>query len=140
MAELVERISEIEGLRWIKLHYAYPSGFPVELLKVMRERQNVCKYLDIALQHGSDHVLQLMRRGITRKKTTELIQKIRQEVPGIFLRTTLMTGHPGETEEDFEELCEFVQEMKFERWVCSLILMKRIPIVINITRMMFLKR
>lgn len=115
LAELVERLSEIEGLAWIKLHYAYPAGFPTELLRVMRERPNVCKYLDIALQHCSDHMLQLMRRGITKKQTVELIRRIRREVPGIYLRTTLMTGHPGETEEDFEELCAFVREMKFER-------------------------
>lgn len=115
LAELVERISEIDGLIWIKLHYAYPAGFPEDLLRVMRERHNVCKYLDIALQHCSDHMLKQMRRGITKQQTTELIRKIRQEVPGIFIRTTLMTGHPGETQEDFEELCEFVREMKFER-------------------------
>lgn len=115
LAELVERLSEIKGLEWIKLHYAYPAGFPLELLRVMRERPNVCKYLDIALQHCSDHMLQLMRRGITKQQTEELIRRIRQEVPGIYLRTTLMTGHPGETEEDFKELCEFVREMKFDR-------------------------
>lgn len=91
------------------------AGFPLELLTVMRERPNVCKYLDIALQHCSDHMLQQMRRGISKKQTIELIRKIRQEVPGIFIRTTLMTGHPGETAEDFEELCEFVREMRFER-------------------------
>jgi len=115
LAELIEQMSAIEGLRWIKLHYAYPAGFPAELLKVMREHANVCKYLDIALQHCSDHMLKLMRRGITRQQTIDLIRKIRQEVPGIFIRTTLMTGHPGETPGDFEELCEFVREMKFER-------------------------
>lgn len=115
LAELVERMADIEGLEWIRLHYAYPAGFPLELLRVMRERPNVCKYLDIALQHCSDHMLNLMRRGITKQQTQELIRKIRQEVPGICLRTTLMTGHPGETEEDFRELCDFVREMKFER-------------------------
>lgn len=115
LAELIGRLSEIEGLEWIKLHYAYPAGFPLELLQVMRERPNVCKYLDIALQHCSDHMLQLMRRGIDKQQTTDLIRKIRHEVPGIFLRTTLMTGHPGETEADFDELYEFVREMKFER-------------------------
>ena len=115
LAELIGRIADIEGLEWIKLHYAYPAGFPLELLTVMRERPNVCKYLDIALQHCSDHMLQQMRRGISKKQTIELIRKIRQEVPGIFIRTTLMTGHPGETAEDFEELCEFVREMRFER-------------------------
>lgn len=115
LAELIGHLSEIEGLEWIKLHYAYPAGFPLELLQVMRERPNVCKYLDIALQHCSDHMLQLMRRGIDKQQTTDLIRKIRHEVPGIFLRTTLMTGHPGETEADFDELYEFVREMKFER-------------------------
>lgn len=115
LAELVGRIADIPGVEWIKLHYAYPAGFPEELLAVMRERPNVCKYLDIALQHGSDHVLQLMRRGVTRRQIVDLIHKIRREVPGIYLRTTLMTGHPGETEEDFHELCDFVREMQFER-------------------------
>jgi len=115
LAELIERISDIPGVEWIKLHYAYPAAFPVEILKVMRERDNVCKYLDIALQHCSDRMLKIMRRGIDKQKTIGLIEKIREEVPGIFLRTTLMTGHPGETEKDFGELCEFVERMKFER-------------------------
>lgn len=115
LAELIERISDIPGVEWIKLHYAYPSGFPFGILKVMRERDNVCKYLDIALQHCSDRMLGLMRRGMDKAQTMQLVGKIRQEVPGIFLRTTLMTGHPGETEKDFEELCEFVEQMKFER-------------------------
>ena len=115
LAELVGRIADIKGIEWIKLHYAYPAGFPVEVLKVMRERDNVCKYLDIALQHCSDNMLKKMRRGVTKQQMTELIRTIRREVPGIFIRTTLMTGHPGETEQDFEELCRFVEEMKFER-------------------------
>lgn len=115
LAELVEGMAGIPGVEWIKLHYAYPAGFPEELLAVMRERKNVCKYLDIALQHCSDPMLNAMRRGVTKKQITELIRKIRREVPGIFIRTTLMTGHPGETEEDFKELCAFVEEMKFER-------------------------
>lgn len=115
LAELISQLADIEGLEWIKLHYAYPAGFPEDLLTVMRERPNVCKYLDIALQHCSDHMLQQMRRGLNKKQTIELIRKIRQEVPGIFLRTTLMTGHPGETAVDFQELYDFVQEMKFER-------------------------
>lgn len=115
LAELVERMADLPGVEWIKLHYAYPSGFPMELLQVMREKKTVCKYLDIALQHCSDHMLGLMRRGINKEQTIRLVRKIREEVPGIFLRTTLMTGHPGETEEDFEELCRFVEEMKFER-------------------------
>ncbi len=115
LAELVDALADIPGVEWIKLHYAYPAGFPEELLPVMRNRKNICKYLDIALQHCSDRMLNVMRRGVTKKQITELIRKIRREVPGIFIRTTLMTGHPGETEEDFEELCEFVKEMKFER-------------------------
>lgn len=115
LAELIGKIADIQGIEWIKLHYAYPAGFPMELLQVMRERENVCKYLDIALQHCSDHMLQQMRRGITKQQTISLVAKIRQEVPGIFLRTTLMTGHPGETEADFKELYKFVGEMKFER-------------------------
>lgn len=115
LAELIERISDIPGVEWIKLHYAYPAAFPEEILKVMRERKNVCKYLDIALQHCSDHMLKMMRRGVDKQRIVELVGKIRSEVPGIFLRTTLMTGHPGETEADFAELCEFVERMKFER-------------------------
>ena len=115
LAELVDALADIPGVEWIKLHYAYPAGFPEEVLPVMRERKNICKYLYIALQHCSDHMLNVMRRGVTKKQITELIRKIRKEVPGIFIRTTLMTGHPGETEEDFGELCEFVREMKFER-------------------------
>ncbi|WP_302567537.1 30S ribosomal protein S12 methylthiotransferase RimO [Culturomica massiliensis] len=115
LAELISRMADIEGVVWIKLHYAYPAGFPVEILKVMRERENVCNYLDIALQHCSDSMLQIMRRGVSKEQTISLVNKIRKEVPGIFLRTTLMEGHPGETEKDFEELCAFVREMKFER-------------------------
>ena len=115
LAELVDRIADIPGIEWIKLHYAYPAGFPMELLTVMRERKNVCKYLDIALQHCSDHMLKMMRRGVTKQQTIDLINKIREEVPGIALRTTLMVGHPGETEEDYQELEDFVKTMKFER-------------------------
>ena len=115
LAELISRMADIEGVVWIKLHYAYPAGFPVEILKVMRERENVCNYLDIALQHCSDSMLQIMRRGVSKEQTISLVNKIRKEVPGIFLRPTLMAGHPGETEKDFEELCAFVREMKFER-------------------------
>lgn len=115
LAELVGKIADIEGVKWIRLHYAYPAGFPEDLLQVMRERPNVCKYLDIALQHCSDAMLKKMRRGITKEQTVALVRKIRQEVPGIFLRTTLMTGHPGETEDDFQQLCGFVKDMKFER-------------------------
>lgn len=115
LAELIDRMAGIEGVEWIKLHYAYPAGFPEEVLSVMRDHPNVCKYLDIALQHCSDHMLQVMRRGIQKEQMIGLIRKIRHEVPGISIRTTLMTGHPGENEEDFRELCEFVREMKFER-------------------------
>ena len=115
LAELIDRIADIKGIEWIKLHYAYPAGFPMEILPVMRERKNVCKYLDIALQHCSDHMLKQMRRGVTKQQTIDLIRKIREEVPGIALRTTLMVGHPGETEEDYRELIDFVETMKFER-------------------------
>lgn len=115
LAELVERISDIPGVEWIRLHYAYPARFPMDLLKVMRERKNVCKYLDIALQHSSDSMLNIMRRNITKEATVELLNKIRQEVPGIHLRTTLMVGHPGETEADFQDLVAFAKQMRFER-------------------------
>lgn len=115
IAELVERISEIKGVKWIRLHYAYPNQFPMELLKVMRERDNVCKYLDVALQHISDNMLDRMRRNTTKEETMELIERLRKEVPGITLRTTLMVGFPGETEEDFRELTEFVKWARFER-------------------------
>ena len=115
LPELVERLSDISGVEWIRLHYAYPTYFPFDLLRVMRERDNVCKYLDIALQHISDRMLKKMRRNTTREETYELIHKVRQEVPGIHLRTTLMVGHPGETEEDFDELTAFAEDMRFER-------------------------
>ncbi len=115
LPELVERISDIKGVEWIRLHYGYPSGFPYELLRVMRERDNVCKYLDIALQHISDPMLKKMRRNITKEETYALLERIREEVPGIHIRTTLMVGHPGETEHDFEELVEFVKKVRFER-------------------------
>ncbi|MPQ47091.1 30S ribosomal protein S12 methylthiotransferase RimO [Marinifilum sp. N1E240] len=115
LAELVEELSKIEELEWIKLHYAYPTQFPFGILKLMRENPKVCRYLDIALQHSSDNMLKLMRRGIDREKTIDLIKQIREEVPGITLRTTMLVGHPGETEADMEDLKSFVQEMKFER-------------------------
>ena len=115
IADLVRRISKIEGVEWIRLHYAYPAHFPMDLLPVIRDCNNVCKYLDIALQHISDNMLTKMRRNITKKETIELINTIRAEVPGIHLRTTMMVGHPGETESDFNELLSFVNEMKFER-------------------------
>ena len=115
LPELIERISEIPGVEWIRLHYAYPAHFPEELFRVMRERDNVCKYMDIALQHISDNMLQRMRRHVTKKETYRLIEQFRKEVPGIHLRTTLMVGHPGETEGDFEELKEFVRKVRFDR-------------------------
>ena len=115
LPELVERISDIPGVEWIRLHYAYPAQFPYDILRVMRERDNVCKYLDIALQHISDNILKIMRRNITKEQTYELINRIRQEVPGIHLRTTMLVGHPGETEQDIEELKEFLTFAKFER-------------------------
>ncbi len=115
IAELVERIADVEGVKWVRLHYGYPTHFPMDLLRVMRERDNVCKYLDIALQHVSTKVLKNMRRNITKEETIELLQTIRREVPGIYLRTTLMVGFPGETEEDFEELVQFTKDMRFER-------------------------
>lgn len=118
LPELIERISDIEGVEWIRLHYAYPADFPYDILRVIRERKNVCKYLDIALQHISDNVLTRMRRHIGREETLSLIKRIREEVPGICLRTTLMVGFPGETEEDFEELKEFVREARFDRMGC----------------------
>lgn len=115
LAQLLEALSDIKGLEWIRLHYAYPAGFPLEILPVMRERSNICKYLDMPLQHISDDMLKAMRRGTNRNKTYELIEKIRAEVPGIALRTTLIAGYPGETEEDFEELLQFVKDAKFNR-------------------------
>ena len=115
IAELVERIAQIPGVEWIRLHYAYPNDFPLDLLPVMAKYPNVCKYLDIALQHASDHVLDRMLRHVTCKETEELLARIRKEVPGIHLRTTLMVGFPGETEEDFEFLVDFVKRQRFER-------------------------
>lgn len=115
LPELVERVSDIPGVEWIRLHYGYPSRFPYDLLPVMRERDNVCKYMDIALQHISDPMLKMMRRNITKAETYELLERMRREVPGIHLRTTLMVGHPGETEQDFQELVRFVKDIRFER-------------------------
>lgn len=115
IAELVENISEISGVEWIRLHYAYPLNFPMDLLRVMREKDNVCKYMDIAFQHVSDHMLKAMRRHVGKKETMELIERMRKEVPGIHIRTTLMCGFPGETEEDFNELKDFVRWARFER-------------------------
>ena len=118
LPELVDKMAQIEGVEWIRLHYAYPTDFPEALLDVMARHANVCKYLDIALQHCTDHMLGLMRRHITRAEQDALIRKIREKVPGICLRTTLLVGHPGETEEDFEELKEWVKEMRFDRMGC----------------------
>lgn len=115
IADLVRDISEIEGVEWIRLHYAYPNMFPKDLLVVIREKKNVCKYLDIALQHISDNVLSRMHRNVTKEETLRLISEIRKNVPGIHLRTTLMVGFPGETESDFQELMEFVKWARFER-------------------------
>jgi len=115
LPELVERMAQISGVEWLRLHYTYPYDFPMDLLRVMRENPNVCAYLDMALQHISDPMLLKMRRKINKAETIELLKQIRQEVPGIHLRTTLMVGHPGETDEDFRQLCDFVKEQRFER-------------------------
>lgn len=115
IAELISRIADVKGVRWIRLHYAYPNDFPLELLDVIRERPNVCKYLDIALQHISDPVLKAMHRHVTKRETMDLIEEIRRRVPGIALRTTLMVGFPGETEADFRELMDFARWARFER-------------------------
>lgn len=115
IAELVEKISDIDGVEWIRLHYAYPANFPYDLLRVMRERENVCKYLDIALQHVSTKILKKMLRQVTKEDTYALVERMRAEVPGICLRTTMMVGFPGETEKEFEELIEFVKWAKFDR-------------------------
>jgi len=115
LPELVDQIAQIPGVEWLRLHYTYPYGFPTDLLRVMRERPNVCAYLDMALQHISDRILIKMRRKINAAATIELLKQIRQEVPGLHLRTTLMVGHPGETDEDFRLLCDFVREQRFER-------------------------
>lgn len=115
LPELIERMAQIPGVEWIRLHYAYPAHFPKDLFRVMREYDNVCKYMDIALQHISNNMLTKMRRHVSKAETYDLIEQFRKEVPGIHLRTTLMVGHPGETEEDFEELKEFVRKARFDR-------------------------
>ncbi|WMJ72649.1 30S ribosomal protein S12 methylthiotransferase RimO [Cytophagaceae bacterium ABcell3] len=115
LADLLKNLSDVEGIDWIRLQYAYPSQFPMDILDVMNERPNICNYLDMPLQHITDSMLKTMRRGITERRTRELIQSIREKVPGIALRTTLIAGHPGETEEDFEQLLQFVEETRFER-------------------------
>jgi ribosomal protein S12 methylthiotransferase len=115
IAQLVEQLAKVEGIEWIRLHYAYPTHFPWDLLRVMRENSNVCRYLDVALQHISDHMLERMQRHITRQETLDFIQRVRNEVPGIHLRTTLMVGFPGETDDDFRELMDFTRWARFER-------------------------
>lgn len=115
LAELLDKLSDVEGIEWIRLQYAYPAGFPLDILDVMKNRSNVCNYLDMPLQHGSSDVLKLMRRGITREKTEQLVETIRDKVPDIAIRTTLIAGHPGETEKAFEEMYQFVEKMRFDR-------------------------
>ncbi len=115
LSDLLNRLADVEGIDWIRLHYAFPSGFPMDVLDVMRERENVCNYLDMPLQHGSTKILQAMRRGITREKTEDLIAQIREKVPGIALRTTLISGYPGETEADFREMYDWVERSRFDR-------------------------
>ena len=113
--ELLRRLSDVEGIEWIRLHYAFPTGFPMEVLKVMREKENICNYIDIPLQHISDPILKSMRRGTSKKKTDELLQRFRQEVPDMAIRTTLIAGYPGETEHDFETMREWVEQTRFDR-------------------------
>jgi ribosomal protein S12 methylthiotransferase len=115
LGELLERLAEVEGIDWIRLHYAFPTGFPMDVLDVMAKHPKICNYLDMPLQHVSTNMLKAMRRGTTREKTTQLIHDIRERVPGIAIRTTLICGYPGETERDFEEMCEWVEEMRFDR-------------------------
>ena len=115
LAELLDRLSDMDGLEWIRLHYAFPTGFPEDILDVMARKSNICKYLDIPLQHGSTEMLKIMRRGTTREKTERLLSTIREKVPGIAIRTTLIAGHPGETEREFEEMLDFVEKSRFER-------------------------
>jgi len=116
--ELLRRLSDVNGIEWIRLQYAYPSGFPMEVLNVMNERDNICKYLDMPLQHISDDMLKSMRRGITKQKTIDLVNQIRDKVPGIAMRTTLITGYPGETQQDFEEMAQWVEDTRFDRLGC----------------------
>jgi ribosomal protein S12 methylthiotransferase len=116
--ELLRRLSDVNGIEWIRLQYAYPSGFPMEILDVMNERDNICKYMDMPLQHISDNMLKSMRRGTTKQKTIDLVNEIRDKVPGIAMRTTLITGYPGETEQDFEEMQQWVEETRFDRLGC----------------------
>lgn len=116
--ELLRRLSDVNGIEWIRLQYAYPSGFPMEILDVMNERDNICKYMDMPLQHITDNMLSSMRRGITKQKTIDIVNKIRDKVPGIAMRTTLITGYPGETQQDFEEMAQWVEDTKFDRLGC----------------------
>ncbi len=115
LAELLDKLADVEGIEWIRLQYAYPAGFPMDILEVIKNRPNVCNYLDMPLQHGSSEILKLMRRGITREKTEELVDAIRQKIPDIALRTTLIVGHPGETGAHFEEMYRFVEQTRFDR-------------------------
>ena len=115
LAELMEKLSEVEGIQWIRLHYAFPSAFPMDAIEMMAQKDNICKYIDMPLQHASSNMLKAMRRGITREKTTALIHKIREMIPGIAIRTTLISGYPGETQDDHEEVLEWIDEMQFER-------------------------
>ncbi len=115
LADLMRNLSDVEGLEWIRLHYAFPSQFPVDALEVMAERENICNYIDIPLQHATDNMLKIMRRGITRKRSEDIIETIRQKVPNIGIRTTMLVGHPGETESEYNQLVDFVKQMKFDR-------------------------
>ena len=112
---MLKHLSDVEGIEWIRLHYAFPTGFPMDALNVIAERPNICKYLDIPLQHGSSRMLQIMRRGTTREKTEQLLSEIRGHVPGIAIRTTMIIGHPGETDDDFNDLMDFVEKSRFDR-------------------------
>ena len=118
LGELLENLVKVEGIEWIRLHYAFPTGFPMDVLEIMKREPKICNYIDIPLQHISDSILKSMRRGTTREKTTKLLKDFREAVPGIAIRTTLIVGYPGETQEDFEILKDFVQEMKFDRMGC----------------------
>jgi len=115
LAELLQRLSDVEGIDWIRLHYAFPTGFPMDALAVMAERSNICKYLDIPLQHGSSKMLQIMRRGTTREKTEQLLADIRSKVPGVAIRTTMIAGHPGEGEAEYQEMLSFIERSRFDR-------------------------
>ena len=115
LSELLRKLSDVEGIEWIRLHYAFPAGFPMDVIDVMKERKNICNYLDIPLQHGSTKILKSMRRGITREKTELLVNTIREKIPDICIRTTLIAGYPGETEEDFQEMYDWVERTRFDR-------------------------